>query len=96
MPTPTEREPEVTVDSRRSTVEPRRRKDDGFGKWLQRLREQTGLSQAEVARRMGTSPASVWRLEHGRWDPRLSTILRYGDAIGARLRFNLTADAPDA
>jgi transcriptional regulator with XRE-family HTH domain len=74
-------------------TQPRRRKDFGVGAWLGRLREEAGLTQAEVAQRMAVSPAAIWKLEHGRMDPRMSTVLRYGDAIGARIHIRLNDQA---
>src|SRR5215210_5226733 len=47
------------------------------------LREQAGLTQVEVAQRMGTSQPVIARLEAGRRDPRLSTVERYARIVGA-------------
>jgi len=41
-----------------------------------------GLSQTEVAARMGTSQSAVARLESGESDIRLSTLERYAAAVG--------------
>ena len=49
-----------------------------------------GLSQTEVAARMGTSQSSVARLESGALDVRLSTLERYAAAVGQRLAFQLS------
>jgi predicted transcriptional regulator len=48
-------------------------------------RQSAGLSQTEVAARMGTSQSSVARLEAGQADVRLSTLERYAAAVGSRL-----------
>jgi transcriptional regulator with XRE-family HTH domain len=48
-------------------------------------REAAGLSQTEVAARMGTSQSSVARLESGEVDVRFSTLERYAAAVGSRL-----------
>lgn len=52
------------------------------------LRNKTGLSQACIAARMGTSQSAVARLERGlsegRW-PSVSTLQRYAVAIGKKL-----------
>lgn len=48
-----------------------------------------GLSQADVAQRMGTSQPAVARLEAGGVDARMSTLERYAAAIGARLEMRL-------
>jgi predicted transcriptional regulator len=50
-----------------------------------------GLSQTEVAARMGTSQSAVARLEAGDVDIRLSTLERYAAAVGRELRWHLEA-----
>lgn len=52
---------------------------------LRDTRVQKGLSQAEVAARIGTTQSAIARLESGAADPRLSTVQRYADAVGADL-----------
>jgi predicted transcriptional regulator len=49
---------------------------------LVRARKQIGLSQTEIAARMGTSQSAVARLETGELDARLSTVERYAAALG--------------
>ena len=56
---------------------------------LSSLRRELGLSQAEVAERMGTSQSAVARFEAGDLDVRLSTIERYTVALGARLEWRI-------
>ncbi len=58
---------------------------------LAATRHRLGLSQAEVAARMGTSQPAVARLESGGSDARLSTLERYAAALGAELRWTLGA-----
>ena len=53
------------------------------------LRRELGLSQAEVAARMGTSQSAVARFEAGDLDVRLSTVQRYTTALGARLEWRI-------
>ena len=55
-------------------------------------RAQLGLSQTEVAARMGTSQSAVARLESGEADLRLSTLERYAAALGQRLDIRLSID----
>ena len=52
-------------------------------------RRTAGLSQTEVAARMGTSQSSVARLEAGLADVRVSTLERYAAAIGTQLGWRL-------
>jgi len=48
-----------------------------------------GLTQTQVAARMGTSQSAVARLEAGTDDIRLSTLERYVAALGGRLDWQL-------
>src|SRR5262252_447493 len=48
-------------------------------------RRSAGLSQTEVAARMGTSQSAGARLETGDADVRVSTLERYAAAIGSRV-----------
>jgi transcriptional regulator with XRE-family HTH domain len=52
-------------------------------------RRAAGLSQTEVAARMGTSQSAVARLERGDADVRLSTLQRYAAALDQRVGFGL-------
>ena len=45
-------------------------------------RQSLGLSQTEVAARMGTSQSAVARIESGANDVRFSTLERYAAAVG--------------
>lgn len=45
-------------------------------------RVELGLTQTDVAARMGTSQSAVARIEAGNLDVRMSTIERYADAVG--------------
>lgn len=48
-------------------------------------RRSAGLSQTEIAARMGTSQSAVARLETGEADVRVSTLERYAAAIGSQV-----------
>lgn len=52
-------------------------------------RRALGLSQTEVAARMGTSQSAVARLEASAGDVRLSTVERYAAAVGHTLDWQL-------
>jgi transcriptional regulator with XRE-family HTH domain len=54
-----------------------------------------GLSQTEVAARMGTSQSAVARLESGSADVRLSTLERYAAALDQQIDWRLEARAGD-
>ncbi|MBA2624222.1 MAG: helix-turn-helix transcriptional regulator [Acidimicrobiia bacterium] len=52
-------------------------------------RQALGLSQTEVAARMGTSQSAVARLEAGAADLRVSTLERYAAAVGSPIAWGL-------
>jgi transcriptional regulator with XRE-family HTH domain len=52
-------------------------------------RQAAGLSQTEVAARMGTSQSAVARLEAGGTDIRASTLERYAAAVGGEINWRL-------
>jgi len=56
-----------------------------FGDAVRAAREAAGISQAELARRMGTGQPTIARLELGGVDPKLSTIERINEALGTKL-----------
>ena len=56
---------------------------------LTEQRRSAGLSQTEVAARMGTSQSAVARLETGDADVRVSTLERYAAAIGSQVAWQL-------
>jgi len=53
-----------------------------FARELTARRIDLGLTQTEVAARMGTSQSAVARLEAGGLDVRMSTLERYAAAVG--------------
>ena len=59
---------------------------------LVRHRRLVGLSQTEVAARMGTSQSAVARLESGDNDLRISTLERYAAALDQRIDWRLAPD----
>jgi transcriptional regulator with XRE-family HTH domain len=56
-----------------------------------RARAAAGLTQAEVAARIGTTQSAVARLESaiGRHSPSIATLERYASALGYRLQVRL-------
>ena len=59
---------------------------------LVELRRGLGLSQTQVAARMGTSQSAVARLETGTSDVMMSTVERYASALGLQLEWTLGED----
>lgn len=56
---------------------------------LVHARMKAKLSQAELAKRIGTTQSAIARLEGGGVSPSLSTLRRYAEATGARLEISL-------
>jgi len=58
-----------------------------------KARKRTGLTQAEIAARMGTKAPAVARLESGggskRHSPYIATLRRYAEAVGCKLKIEL-------
>lgn len=52
-------------------------------------RTRAGLTQAEVAERMGTTQSAVARMESGKRMPSLQTLRRYAEATGARAEVHI-------
>ena len=63
---------------------------------LVKARQERGLSQTEIAARMGTSQSAVARLESGEVDVRLSTLERYAAAVDRTVDWRIAPHAPDS
>jgi transcriptional regulator with XRE-family HTH domain len=61
----------------------------GLIRGLVERRQAAGLSQTEVAARMGTSQSAVARLESGATDVRASTLERYAAAVGGEISWKI-------
>jgi ribosome-binding protein aMBF1 (putative translation factor) len=62
-----------------------------FSAELLRARLRAGLSQAELAQRMGTSQSAIARLESGQTLPSTKTLLRFAQATGSKVELRLSA-----
>jgi transcriptional regulator with XRE-family HTH domain len=55
-----------------------------------KARKRAGLTQAEIAARMGTKASAIARIEAGggskRHSPSIATLRRYAEAVGCKLR----------
>ena len=56
---------------------------------LIRARTSAKLTQAEVAKRLGTTQSAIASLEGGRVSPSIATLQRYAEATGAQLTVGL-------
>ena len=63
-----------------------------------KARAAAGMSQAEIADRMGTTQSAVARLESGRGkhSPSLATLRKYARALGYRVDLRLVKEKGDA
>src|ERR1700674_5149945 len=59
-----------------------------------KARAEAGLTQAEVAARVGTTQSAIARLESGtqKHSPSIATLQRYAQALGYRLEIKLVKD----
>jgi transcriptional regulator with XRE-family HTH domain len=85
MPT---REAQVGYDRARRAYE--------LGKQIRALRTTAGLTQKELAERMGSTQSVVARLEGGGVFPTIETLERVAAALGAQLDIALHAEFPNA
>ena len=67
--------------------------DFKIGVMLRQAREQAGLTQEEIARRLETQKSAISRIENHAGDIRLSTLERYARALGRHFFFELRAPA---
>ena len=65
-----------------------------FGKNLKRLRQKKYMSQAEMARQMGTRRAQIWRLENEESNPTLSTLTKICEILD--VNFHELLDLPSS
>ncbi len=52
-------------------------------------RMRAGLTQSDIAQRMGTTQSVIARLEGGKRTPSMNTVQRYASAAGCRAVFRL-------
>ena len=78
----------------RGEVERIEREEGALLDILLKARLEAGLSQAQVAERMGTQAPAVARLERslatGKHSPSLTTLRKYAQACGKKLSINLS------
>ena len=64
-------------------------RDFEIGVLLRQAREAAGLTQEELAERIGTKKTAISRLENHAEDIKLSTLRKVTHALGRRLELNL-------
>jgi transcriptional regulator with XRE-family HTH domain len=60
------------------------------GASIRTARRAAGITQKELARRVGTQPSAISRLESGRNVARLRTLEKIAEALGLTLEWQLT------
>lgn len=58
------------------------------------LRQRSGMTQSELAERVGTQQSAISRLENATSNPSLSFVMRVAEALGAEV--NVVLDTQDA
>lgn len=84
--------PLVTPDVVRARAKVLAREDRTMRSQLVILRREAGLSQGEVAERMGVTQQAVSKFERYDTDPKLSTVRRYANAVGALIEHRVEQD----
>jgi ribosome-binding protein aMBF1 (putative translation factor) len=83
-------------------IKGRKKRDRAFGKGfdegyeqfkigvvLRQAREEAGITQEELARRLKTRKTAISRIENHAEDIKLSTLERVAEALGKRLQINI-------
>lgn len=65
-------------------------KEFKIGVLLKQAREQAGLSQEELANKLGTQKTAISRIENHAQDIKLSTIQKVARALGKNLEIRIT------
>ena len=59
------------------------------GQIIEDARKKAKISQAELARRIGSDRSYIARVEKGQTEPRVSTFYRIMNALGCRIEFSM-------
>lgn len=60
------------------------------GQIIEDARKRAKISQAELARRIGSDRSYISRVENGQTEPKVSTFYRIMNALGCRIEFSMT------
>jgi len=91
------------MDDLESYIKKRKRRSKEFGEnfeegyegfkigiLLRRAREDAGLTQEEIAKKLNTKKSAISRIENHSEDIRLSTLKDYVEALGKKLRLEIS------
>jgi DNA-binding XRE family transcriptional regulator len=65
-----------------------------LAEFLRAMRHETGKTQDDVARAMGVPAEHIVRIESGRVEPKLTTVVRCLDALASKLTLVVDTDRP--
>ena len=71
--------------------EPNAIDERNFGLVLRRMRLHAGLSQRELAERIGSTQSAIARMEKGEAEPKLYTLEKLAEALGRDLLVHVRA-----
>ncbi len=57
-----------------------------IGLTLKKMREESGMTQSEIALKMGTQKTAISRIENHADNMRLSTLEKFANALGKRMQ----------
>lgn len=60
------------------------------GKIIEDARKKAKITQAELARRIGSDRSYISRVESGQTEPKVSTFYRIMNALGCRIEFSMS------
>lgn len=68
--------------------------DSGYAEFkigviLRQIREEAGLTQEELAKKLNTKKSAISRIENHARDIRLSTLEKYAEVLGKRLHLSV-------
>ncbi|MBN2356266.1 helix-turn-helix transcriptional regulator [candidate division KSB1 bacterium] len=61
-----------------------------IGAILRRAREDAGVTQEEIAKKLHTQKSAISRIENHSYDMRLSTLKMYAEALGKKLTLSIS------
>jgi ribosome-binding protein aMBF1 (putative translation factor) len=68
--------------------------ESNFGFVLRELRQCAGLSQRELAERIGSTQSAIARMEKGEAEPKLCTLEKLAEALNRDLHVHVKAAEP--
>ncbi|MDR1742791.1 MAG: helix-turn-helix domain-containing protein [Dysgonamonadaceae bacterium] len=59
------------------------------GQIIEDARKRAKITQAELARRIGSDRSYISKVEHGQTEPKISTFYRIMNALGCRIEYSM-------